>query len=398
MTGGQHSELLQPLASFEIAMPRRILFGRGKHRQASEMILQQGNRVLLVHGADAKRASWLVEALGDADVQAIACKGEPDLALVEAARETTREFKPQLVVALGGGAALDLGKALAALVPASRPVTDYLEVVGNGLPIEEAPLPFIAIPTTSGTGSEVTKNAVIGVPSHRRKVSLRDQRMLANLVIVDPALTDHCPRNVTLASGLDAITQLIEPYISARANPYTDSLCLNALPSALAAIRVLSQPEDATARDAMSWASLCSGLALANAGLGAVHGFAGVIGGITGAPHGEICASLLPAVLETNHRAMLETGLDTSRIDHVAKLIASEFKVPDANAFPALANWSAIAGIRSLTELGLAESDFAQVSGEARYSSSMSANPVELSIAQLRYILQRSCQQFLRLT
>jgi len=392
MTRKQHGEMLQPLASFEVAMPRRILFGRGKHRQAAEMILQQGNRVLLVHGADAQRASWLMEALGDADVQAFACKGEPDLAQVEAALETAREFNPQLVVALGGGAALDLGKALAALVPASRPVTDYLEIVGNGLPIQEAPLPFIAIPTTSGTGSEATKNAVIGVPGHRRKVSLRDQRMLANLVIVDPALTDHCPRNVTLASGLDAITQLIEPYISARANPYTDSLCLNALPLALAAIRVLSEREDATARDVMSWASLCSGLALANAGLGAVHGFAGVIGGITGAPHGEICASLLPAVLETNHRAMLETGLDTSRMDHVAKLIASEFKVPDANAFPALASWSAIAGIRSLTELGLAESDFAQVSGEARYSSSMSANPVELSTAQLRYILLRSCQ------
>jgi alcohol dehydrogenase class IV len=192
-------------------------------------------------------------------------------------------FRPDWVAALGGGAAIDLGKALAALIPAPDGPMEHLEVVGKGLPLKVPPLPFIAIPTTAGTGAEVTRNAVIGLPDHGRKVSLRDERMVARVAIVDPALTDGCPRGVTLASGLDAVTQVIEPFVSVKATPYTDALARPAIATGMAALMRLMQGEDPEARDRLAWVSLCGGLALSNGGLGAVHGFAGVIGGMTGA-------------------------------------------------------------------------------------------------------------------
>jgi alcohol dehydrogenase class IV len=380
------------LPPFDLALPARIVFGRGKAAQAPELLAGFGSRILLVHGANPQRSEWLTEtlqALGMA-VATQACSGEPDLPLLELALERTRDFNPDAVVALGGGSVIDLGKALAGLARASRPVTDYLEVVGKGLPLDAEPLPFVALPTTAGTGSEVTRNAVIGIPEHRRKVSLRDPRMLADLVVVDPALTDNCPRHVTLASGLDAITQLIEPYVCSRANAFTDSLCLNALPPALEAIRILMERDEDDARDAMAWASLCGGLALANAGLGAVHGLAGVIGGMTGAPHGEICASLLPATLTSNRTAMKRSGIDTARVDNVFGMLATAFSETAQDGAEALRNWSRGNGIRSITELGLAQSQFGDVARAAVSSSSMRANPVELPVQGLCAILEAS--------
>ena len=196
------------------------------------------------------------------------CVANPICRLIEAALTEARAQAARAVIALGGGAVIDAGKALAALVPATRPVLDHLEVVGQGLPLDASPLPFAALPTTAGTGSEVTRNAVIAVPDARRKVSLRDARMVTRIAVVDPGLTDGCPRGVTLASGLDAITQVIEPYISTRANPLTDALTLPRVALALRALDRLMQAEDAAARDEMALTSLCGGLALANAGLG----------------------------------------------------------------------------------------------------------------------------------
>ena len=380
------------LPPFDLALPARIVFGRGKAAQAPDMIAGFGGCFLLVHGANPERAEWLVTALRDrgAEVSTQACSGEPDLPLLETALKITRDFNPDVVITLGGGSVIDLGKALAGLARTSGPVTDYLEVVGKGLPLDAEPLPFIALPTTAGTGSEVTRNAVIGIPEHHRKVSLRDPRMLADLVIVDPALTDDCPRTVTLASGLDAITQLIEPYICSRANALTDSLCLNALPPALEAIRILMKHEDAGARDTMAWASLCGGLALANAGLGAVHGLAGVIGGMTGAPHGEICASLLPATLTANHSAMKRSGIDTARIDHVFGMLETALPAEADDGAEALRDWSRGNGIRSMTELGLARLQFEEVARAAISSSSMRANPIALPVEGLCAILEAS--------
>jgi alcohol dehydrogenase class IV len=267
------------------------------------------------------------------------------------------------------------------MVPAPRQMLDHLEVVGLGLPLDVAPLPFIAIPTTAGTGAEVTRNAVIGVPDHARKVSLRDARMLPRLALVDPALTDGCPRAITLASGLDAITQVIEPFTSTRANPLTDALCADAIPRGLAALKRLMQSEDAQARDEMAWVSLCGGLALANAGLGAVHGLAGPLGGLTGAAHGAICGALLPHVLRANRRAVA----DPARLNRVAGWLSEAFEsAPDMDsAAQALSAWSQSAGLPGLAAQGIGPEARAAAALAAATSSSMKANPAPLSAADL---------------
>ncbi len=256
------------------------------------------------------------------------------MALIEAGVAAARAAGADVVVSLGGGAVIDAGKAIAALIPATRPMLDHLEVVGAGLPLDHAPLPFVAIPTTAGTGAEVTRNAVISVPEHRRKVSLRDPNMLPTLAIIDPALTDHTPRGITLASGLDAVTQVIEPYVCTRANPLTDALCRDAIPKGLAALIRLMQAEDANARDDLAWVSLCGGLALANAGLGVVHGLAGPLGGLSDAPHGAICGALLPHALSANRRAVTDASY-AARLDQVLQWIADAFDAtPDTAPKP----------------------------------------------------------------
>ena len=215
--------------------------------------------------------------------------------------------------------------------------------------------------------------------------------MLANLVIVDPALTDGCPRSVTLASGLDAITQLIEPYLSIKANAFTDGLVDRALPHALTAIRILAEQEDEKARDAMAWASLSSGMALANAGLGAVHGLAGVIGGETGAAHGEICAALLAASLTVNHRQAEMAGVSLGRINEINEMLAGTFPAkPGQSGFDALGEWARLNGLRGLNELGLQASEYERIGEASKSSSSMRGNMVELSTGDLLDILTSS--------
>jgi alcohol dehydrogenase class IV len=255
-----------------------------------------------VHGASPQRAAFLrqqLEALQLA-VTTLAISREPWLSDIEQGVQLAREKGIRAVVSLGGGAVIDAGKAIAALVPAAGPVIDYLEVVGTGRQLEASPLPFVAIPTTAGTGAEVTKNAVINVPEQQRKVSLRDDRMLPDLAIVDPALTDNAPRSITLSSGLDALTQVIEPWLCSRATPFTDALCQQAIPRGIRALKILMEQECPASRDEMAWVSLCGGLALANAGLGVIHGLAGPLGGLSRASHGALCGSLLPFGLALN--------------------------------------------------------------------------------------------------
>ena len=372
------------MTPFGITQPGRILFGRGEAAKAPALIRAFGARGVVVHGANRARAAWLLEALGP-DVLALPCAGEPTLDDLEAALGAARSHRPDWVASLGGGATLDLGKALAALVPAPDGPMDHLEVVGKGLPLQADPLPFIAIPTTAGTGAEVTKNAVIGLPELGRKVSLRDDRMVARLAIVDPGLTDGCPKSVTLASGLDAVTQVIEPFVSVKATPYTDALSRPAIPLGLSALMRLMRGEDPQARDRMAWVSLCGGLALANAGLGAVHGFAGVIGGMTGAAHGAICGALLGPVLAANRAAA--SGTARERLDEVCALLAEALGVAAERAPEALQAWSRAEGLPGLAALGVNEDRHAEIAAAAMTASSMKGNPVSLPDAALRGIL-----------
>jgi hypothetical protein len=371
------------MTPFAIAAPGRILFGRGEAAKAPSLIVGHGLRGVVVHGAQGARAAWLVEGLrgAGADVLALSCPGEPTLAMLETALDAARGHGAQWVAALGGGAALDLGKALAGLTPGATPPMDHLEVVGRGLPLSAPPLPYIAIPTTSGTGAEATRNAVIGLPDHGRKVSLRDDRMLARLAIVDPALTDGCPRRVTLASGLDAVTQVIEPYVCSRATLFTDALTKAAIPVGINALMRLMQGEDARARDDLAWVSLSGGLALANSGLGAVHGLAGVIGGLISAPHGAICGALLGPVLAVNRDRA--TGQALARLNDVCGVLATAFACTNDDAPAALSRWAAVQGLPTLAALGLDPALHARVAAAAAVSSSMKGNPVALAPADL---------------
>jgi alcohol dehydrogenase class IV len=369
---------------FAISAPPRILFGRGEAAKAPGLIRAFGARGVLVHGANPARAGWLVAGLGP-DVLTIGCSGEPTLPDLLAALNLARAHRPDWVVALGGGAALDMGKALAGLIPAPGDPMQHLEIVGQALPLTAAPLPFIALPTTSGTGAEVTKNAVIGLPDHGRKVSLRDEGMIARLAIVDPALTDGCPWPVTLASGLDAVTQVIEPYVSIKATAYTDALTRPVIGPGLAALRRLEAGEDAEARDRLAWTSLCGGLALSNAGLGAVHGFAGVIGGMTGAAHGAICGALLGPVLAANRAAA--DGVARARLDEVCGILADVLGSTASDAPAVLQAWARGAGLPDLLALGVTHDMHAAIVEASLMASSMKGNPVALTITALRNAL-----------
>lgn len=373
--------------SFAILTPPRILFGRGKAVLAVTEALTFGRRGVVVHGASADRAGWLLEAFAatGAQILPLSAQTEPTLADLTAATQAARDHGPDWVLSIGGGAAIDLGKALAAMIPAPGGAMDHLEVVGRGLPLAAAPLPFLALPTTSGTGAEVTKNAVIGLPDHRRKVSLRDDRMIARLAIIDPALTDHCPRGVTLASGLDAVTQVIEPWLSAKATPYTDAIAGAAIRPGLEALKRLMEAEDATARDQLAWVSLSGGLALANSGLGAVHGLAGVIGGMIPAAHGAICGTLLGPVLAMNRD--LTTGVARARVDHVCDIVAAVLGGAPGMAPATLGNWARDQGLPDLRAQGLDPGLHAEVAEAALSASSMKGNPVLPPIEALCRVL-----------
>jgi alcohol dehydrogenase class IV len=365
------------LPPFSFSSAGRIVFGRGQAASAAAEVALLGTRILMVRGRSVRFADDLAQQLRErgSTVAEVISIGEPDVAAVDRATLAGREIGAEVVLAIGGGAVIDLGKAAAALIAAETAVMDHLEIVGQGRPLSGEVLPCVAIPTTAGTGAEVTKNAVIAVPDAGRKVSLRDPRMIPRLAIVDPALTDNCPRSVTLASGLDAITQVIEPYLSCRANPLSDALCVAAIPMGLRALKQLADGESTAARDEMAYVSLSGGLALANSGLGAVHGLAGVIGGRFGAPHGLICGRLLGPVLAANHAALD----DRTRIDRVGDWIAEAWGLPRASVFAGLKDHLDELGVPGLGQWIATDADFEGVAAEAEGASSMAGNPCQLS-------------------
>lgn len=375
---------------FSFFSPQAIHFGRGQSQQASALAKKYGNTVLLVHGTSATRAEWLVRSCNSTGLttKTISCQNEPTLPDIELALSQLKGFHPDVVIALGGGSVIDFAKALAALIPCTGKPLDYLEVVGDGRPLEFPPIPMIALPTTAGTGAEVTKNAVVSVPELAVKVSLRDPRMVPNIAIVDASLMQGAPKRVTLAAGLDAITQVIEPYLSVGANPMTDALCRTAIPTGLKVLRDLVEKDSSQAWDSMAWVSTCGGLALANAGLGAVHGFAGVIGGKTNAPHGEICGALLPAVLESHLRKAKERSDIYERLQWIQHQIDTQFGKGAKDAgISELSRWSKKMGLRRLKDMGLSREDYPEVAAAASKASSMKGNPFPLSQQELLQIL-----------
>jgi alcohol dehydrogenase class IV len=329
---------------------------------------------------------------GGVSVVRFAVRGEPTIGDARTGVDLARAAGCDLVVAVGGGSALDAGKAVAALAANPGDVLDYLEVVGAGRPLTAPGLPFVAVPTTAGSGSEVTRNAVLAAPDAGVKASLRSPFMLPRVALVDPDLARDLPPDVTAATGLDAIAQLIEPYLSTRATPFTDALCGDGIARAARALTVACRDGgDASARGDMALASLFGGMALANAGLGAVHGFAGPIGGRFRAPHGAVCAALLPHVLRVNVRALADRIPDSpvrARADRVGQWLTGRAHAGAGDAVSWLDAVRRDLAIPSLRAYGIGAADVPRLVAQARLSSSLRSNPVDLTDEELAEILQ----------
>jgi len=389
--------------TFEFATATRIAFGPGAVRQAGEAVSALGARAaLLVTGRSVERAAPLradLAAHGIA-VTTFAVAGEPT---IEDARAGARAAADAgAVIAFGGGSALDAGKAIAALAANGGDPLDYVEVVGAGRPLARASLPFIAIPTTAGTGSEVTRNAVLAVPDARVKASLRSPFMLPRLALVDPDLLAPLPRAVIASSGLDALSQVIEPFVSARANPLTDALAREAIRRSPPALRAayhqgLAGGDVATAavRADLAFTSVCGGLCLANAGLGAVHGFAAPAGGMLGAAHGALCAAFLPAVMSANLSALRARAPGhpaLARFHEIATLVtgAAPAEVTAEDGIAAIADLCRTLEIPGLARQGLDASEIGALVAKAKVASSMRGNPVTLTDGELVGIVERA--------
>ena len=380
---------------FEFAAASRIIFGPGTAAEVPPLAKAMGNRVFLVTGKNEKRAASLLEALGDVgfDPLIYPIQTEPTVVMVSEGARMARDESCDLVIGIGGGSALDAAKAIAALVTNKDDVFDYLEVIGKGNPLRYDPIPCIAIPTTAGTGAEATKNSVLASPAHRIKVSLRHLKMLPDLAVVDPVLTYSMPAAVTASTGLDALTQLLESFVTSMANPMTDALCRDGLMRASRSLRrAFEDGNNADAREDMALASLYSGLALSNAKLGAVHGFAGPMGGMFPAPHGVICARLLPWVMEANVKALRNRGPRETRdrFDEIAKMVthSSDAKADDGIAW--IQGLCQDLDVPPLSDFDVSEDQFDEIVSRAKRSSSMKGNPVELTDEELTDVLSRA--------
>jgi alcohol dehydrogenase class IV len=379
---------------FEFATATRIVFGPGTVSELAGLAAAFGRHALVVTGRSQKRAQEKLMAL---EAAGVACRylsvpGEPTVELVREGAQAA--CFANFVIGFGGGSALDAAKAIAAVAPNSGEPLDYLEVIGQAKPLEKAPLPFIAVPTTAGTGAEVTRNAVLGSAERRVKASIRSPLMLARLAIVDPELTIEVPAAVTATTGLDTITQLIEPYVCLRANAFTDIYCMDGLRRASKALPIVyADGVNQAARSEMAFSSLLSGLSLANAGLGVVHGFAAPLGGRLDAPHGALCAAILPHGTAMNIRALRQRAPQhpaLERYAHIAAVLTEGRQATAEAAVGALTNLCEALQIPTLRSFGLAQGDIADVVEKASAASSMKANPITLNNAELTEILERA--------
>jgi alcohol dehydrogenase class IV len=386
---------------FEFATANRIVFGAGTLNEAGGIAASLcqaslGHKALVLSGTSPEvlqRLVNLVQAEG-VTCQVLRVGGEPTLASVEAAVQAALQTGADLVIGIGGGSALDTAKAVAAMATNPGDVLDYLEVVGRGKAITARPLPVLAIPTTAGTGSEVTRNAVVAVPEHKVKASLRSALMLPAVALVDPELTLTLPPSVTASTGMDALAQVIEPYLSIRANPLVDPFCVDGITRAARSLRrAYEVGQDLPSRTDMALTSLFGGLALANAGLGAVHGFAAPIGGYFPAPHGAVCARLLPVVFDVNFRALQQRQPGSPalvRMRNVARLLTGNPAAEAADAVTWLAEMGRAFNILQLSAYGMTAADIPLQIEKAQAASSMKSNPIVLTPEELGEILSRA--------
>jgi alcohol dehydrogenase class IV len=381
---------------FEFATAGRIIVGAGVLARVGELAASLGGRALVVTGSRTERAEPLLALLRERGMEAVtfAVPGEPDVEVVRRGTDLARHERCDCALGFGGGAALDAAKAIAILMRHPGDVMEYLEIIGRGRTLTEPPVPLVAIPTTAGTGSEVTRNSVIASPEHRVKVSLRSPLMLPRVALVDPELTYPLPPAITAATGVDALTQLIEPFVCTRANPLTDGLCKEGIFRVARSLsRAFADGRDATAREDMAVASLFGGLALANAGLGAAHGLAGPLGGMVRAPHGAVCAALLPGVVAGNVRALRARVPESDalpRYRRIAQMLTGDTAATPDEAVEWLRRLVGDLQIPGLASYGVGPTLIPELVENAARASSMKANPVELSREELAAIVEEA--------
>lgn len=378
--------------AFTFATTGRISFGTGTATEIPGAVVAHGKRALVVTGAHPERYD-VMDALveGQIAITHLRAGREPTVEDARAAAAMARGC--DVVLGLGGGSVIDLAKAAGALVAVDDPM-DHLEVIGRGRPLPGPGLPVVAVPTTAGTGSEVTANAVLSAPDDGVKVSLRGPTLLPRVAIVDPVLTLGCPPTVTASSGLDAFTQCLEPYVSPMASPLTDGFARTGLAAARRSLRaVYADGSDVEARTDMALCSLLGGLALANAKLGAVHGLAGVIGGVTGAPHGAICAALLPSVVTVTTGALRSRdpkSVALARYSKAADIVTGERHSRTDDLVSWVRETCQMLSVPGLSAYGFTAADVEDVVAAAARSSSMKGHPIELTADELRLIVQSS--------
>jgi alcohol dehydrogenase class IV len=381
---------------FDLAVPADIRFGAGRVSEVPEALAELGaNRVLVVTGRTTSRADRIRSALTEANISSVVfgVATEPSIERVRAAVALLAESGCDAVLGFGGGSALDVAKAVAVLATSGTDPLDHLEVIGSGRPIERPGLPCVAVPTTAGTGSEVTRNSVLS--GSGVKASLRSPLMLPKVALVDPDLLAGVPKSTIASSGMDALSQLIEPLLSKRANPFSDALARDGIRRSARSLRrgYEEAMEDPGVREDLALASLFGGLCLANSGLGAVHGLAAAAGARLSAPHGAVCAAVLAAAMDVNVRAIRERAPDHSALRRTIEVAALLTGQPDATPEDAVA-WleelTTALSIPGLASYGLNEPEIAEVVAAAQKASSMRGNPIELSDDEVTEIVTRS--------
>ncbi len=376
--------------AFEFATAARVVFGAGRALELPAMLDGWGERVVVLTGSSPDRHRELTDSL-PMDVAILTVSGEPTVDAARDAIAAAREHGADAVVSVGGGSVIDMGKTVAMLLGNGGDPLDFLEVIGRGRPINQPSVPFAAVPTTAGTGAEVTMNAVLASPEHGRKASVRARSMLPALALVDPLLTLECPPAVTAASGLDALTQCLEPLVSRNRTPVTDALAADGLRHAAAGLRVAcADGLDVTARTEMALCSLLGGMSLANAKLGAVHGFAGVIGGLVPVAHGAICAALLAPVTEATVAALRARDPDNPALAayrRAAVLLTGREDATVEDGVQWIAETVRLLGITGLTAAGLDPALVDDVVAKTGSSSSTKGNPIDLTDKELHRAL-----------
>ena len=388
--------MINATTPFQLCTPTHLHIGEGTLANLPSLAAQLPTPILILTGPRSTRHEPLWKSLSTLPAQhliPLENQGEPTADHLQMLTQTAREKGARSVIAMGGGSAIDMGKALAAMLTNPQPLTTYLEIIGDAQPLDHPPAPMIAIPTTAGTGAEATRNAVIAIPEANVKVSLRHRSMIPDSVIVDPTLTLSTPPHITAATGLDALTQLIEAFCSNRSHPLTDALCRSGLTQLANALETAYHEGDhLRARSTMAYAALLSGIALTHVGLGSVHGLAGPLGGRLGTPHGDICATLLPTAIQTNIHALHERQPNHSAIakyDEAAALILNQPNATHHHLCDWIQEMLINMRIPTLQQAGLTPDQFIPTLQQAQQATSMKCNPIELTQNELNHLLEK---------